>query len=87
MSIAIVENGTTNACELEGAKSERRRCWTAGGPPAPEVLVHHEGWRKPSRLVKVQRQWRPGGRVQTQTAYFISSLAPDAERLLRAVRP
>jgi hypothetical protein len=79
MSIAIVENGTTNACELEGAKIARRRRWTAGGPPAPEVLVHDEGWRTRSRLVMVQRERRSGGRVQMETVCFIASMPPGAE--------
>jgi hypothetical protein len=34
----------------------------------------------------VQRERRRGDTVQTQTAYFISSLPPDAERLLAAAR-
>jgi predicted transposase YbfD/YdcC len=34
----------------------------------------------------VQRERRRGSAVQTETAYFISSLPPDADRLLAAVR-
>jgi predicted transposase YbfD/YdcC len=33
----------------------------------------------------VRRERRRGDTVQTETAYFISSLPPDAERLLTAV--
>jgi len=65
---------------------EIRQCWALSDPRALEVLGHHEGWRKLTSLVMVQRERRHGDRSQTETAYFISSLPPDADRLLRAVR-
>ena len=34
----------------------------------------------------VRRERRRGDTIQTETAYFISSLPPDADRLLAAVR-
>jgi predicted transposase YbfD/YdcC len=65
---------------------EIRQCWALSDPRALEVLGHHDGWRQLTSLVMVQRQRQHGDRIQTQTAYFIASLPPDAERLLRAVR-
>lgn len=65
---------------------EIRQCWALSDPRALEVLGHHEGWRKLTSLVMVQRERRRGDQVQTETAYFISSLPPEADRLLRAVR-
>lgn len=65
---------------------EIRQCWALSDPRALEVLGHHEGWRKLTSLVMVQRARRRGNQVQTETAYFISSLPPEADRLLRAVR-
>jgi len=65
---------------------EIRQCWALSDPRALEVLGHHEGWGKLTSLVMVQRQRRRGDQSQSETAYFISSLPPDAERLLRAVR-
>jgi predicted transposase YbfD/YdcC len=65
---------------------EIRQCWALSDPRALEVLGHHDGWRKLTSLVMVQRERRRGEQSQTETAYFISSLPPDAERLLRAVR-
>lgn len=65
---------------------EIRRCWALSDPRALEVLGHHDGWRKLTSLVMVQRERRRGDQSQTETVYFISSLSPDAERLLRAVR-
>lgn len=65
---------------------EIRQCWALSDPRALEVLGHHEGWRKLTSLVMVQRERRRGDQVQTDTAYFIASLPPEADRLLRAVR-
>lgn len=65
---------------------EIRQCWALSDPRALEVLGHHDGWRKLTSFVMVQRERRRGEQSQTETAYFISSLPPDAERLLRAVR-
>jgi len=65
---------------------EIRQCWALSDPRALEVLGHHEGWRKLTSLVMVQRERRHGDRSQTETAYFISSLPPSLNRLLRAVR-
>ncbi len=65
---------------------EIRQCWALSDPPALEALGYYEGWPKLTSLVMVQRERRRAGQSQTETAYFISSLPPDAERLLRAVR-
>lgn len=65
---------------------EIRQCWALSDPCALEVLGHHDGWRQLTSLVMVQRERRRGGQSQTDTTYFISSLPPNAERLLRAVR-
>jgi predicted transposase YbfD/YdcC len=65
---------------------EIRQCRAISDPRALEVLGHHDGWRNLTSLVMVQRERRRGDQAQTETVYFISSLPPDAERLLRAVR-
>ena len=65
---------------------EMRHCWALSDPQALEVLGHHEGWPKLTSLVMVHRERRQGDRRQTETSYFISSLPPEADRLLRAIR-
>jgi predicted transposase YbfD/YdcC len=65
---------------------EIRRCWALSDPQALEVLGYHEGWAKLTSLVMVQRERHIGPARQSETAYFIASLPPDAERLLGAVR-
>ena len=65
---------------------EIRRCWALSDPQALEVLGHHDGWAQLTSLVMVQRERQIGETQQLETAYFISSLPPDAERLLACVR-
>jgi len=65
---------------------EVRRCWALSDQRAFEVLGHHDGWSKLGSIVMVQRERRLADQVQRETAYFISSLAPDAEHLLSCVR-
>jgi len=81
-----VEHTYTQTVNKGHGRIEIRQCWALSDPRALEVLGHHEGWRKLTSLVMVQRERRHGDRSQTETAYFISSLPPDADRLLRAVR-
>ena len=64
---------------------EVRRCWALSDERAFEVLGHHDGWTKLRSLVMIQRERRFADQLQTETAYFISSLAPDAKRLLACV--
>jgi predicted transposase YbfD/YdcC len=61
---------------------EIRRCWALSDPRAFE----HDGWAGLRSIVMLERQRHFAGGIQTQTAYFISSLPADAERLLQAVR-
>lgn len=65
---------------------EVRRCGALSDEQAFEVLGHHDGWTKLHSIVMVQRERHLADQFQTETAYFISSLAPDAERLLACVR-
>ncbi|MBZ0300174.1 MAG: ISAs1 family transposase, partial [Anaerolineae bacterium] len=67
---------------------EIRQCWALSDPKAFEVIRHHKGWAGLQSIVRVKRERRAldNTPVLPETAYFISSLAPDAELLLRAVR-
>ena len=65
---------------------EIRRCWVIHDPHAFEMLGHHARWPRLNSILMVQRERRHRDRVQTDTAFFISSLPPDARRLLAAVR-
>lgn len=65
---------------------EIRRAWALSDPRAFEVIRHHDGWVGLQSIVMVERERHEDGQVQRETAYFISSLSPDAKLLLHAVR-
>jgi len=67
---------------------EIRQCWALSDPRAFEVIRHYEGWADLQSIVRVKRERRAldNTPLPPETVYFISSLPPDAELLLRAVR-
>jgi len=65
---------------------EIRRCWTVSDALAFEYIRHHEGWTDLETIVRVQRERRQGEKIEHETAYYISSLDNDAQRILDATR-
>jgi predicted transposase YbfD/YdcC len=65
---------------------EIRRCWAIADPHAFEYIRHYEGWAGLRTIVMIHNERRMGDQTQQQTRYFISSLPPDARRLLACVR-
>jgi predicted transposase YbfD/YdcC len=65
---------------------EIRRCWTIADPVAFEYIRHYEGWTDLQTIVRVQRERRLPDKVQQETAYYISSLPPNAQQILEATR-
>jgi len=67
---------------------EIRQCWALADPHAFEVIRHYDGWAGLQSIVMVKRERRnlDGQPAPIETAYFISSLPPDAERLMYAIR-
>ena len=65
---------------------EVRRCWTVSDPVAFESIRHHEGWAGLQTIVRVQRERHFAGKVEVETAYYVSSLPNDAARILEATR-
>src|SRR5262249_21721764 len=53
---------------------EVRRCWALSDPRAFEVIRHHDGWAGLRSIVMLERQRILPEGMQTETAYFISSL-------------
>lgn len=60
-----------------------RQGWALSDPRAFEVIHHHDGWAGLQSIVMVKLDNQP---VAPETVYFISSLPPDAELLLSAIR-
>ncbi len=65
---------------------EIRRCWAITDPVAFEYIRHYDAWADLQTIVRVQRECRVQGKSSFETAYYISSLPNDAERLLEATR-
>lgn len=65
-----------------------RQCWALSDPQAFEVIRHYDGWASLQSIVMVQRERRAldNKPVAPETVYFLSSLPPDADRLLSAIR-
>jgi len=65
---------------------EIRECWAISDPLAFDYIRNYQGWADLKTIIRVRRERRFKGKVESQTAYYISSLPPDAERLLMATR-
>jgi predicted transposase YbfD/YdcC len=65
---------------------EIRRCWAIADPLAFEYIRHHQAWPGLHTIVMVERERRHTNALQREVAFFISSLPPDAQRLLQCVR-
>jgi predicted transposase YbfD/YdcC len=65
---------------------EIRRCWAVSDPLAFDYVRNYEGWTDLRSIVRVQRERRLSDKTERETAYYISSLAADAETLLMATR-
>jgi predicted transposase YbfD/YdcC len=65
---------------------EIRRCYALTAPHAFQALAYYDGWAGLQSIAIVYRERRLLDRIQAETAYFLSSLPADAERLLKATR-
>lgn len=65
---------------------EIRQCWAIADPLAFEYIRHYQGWTNLQTIIRVQRERRESDRTSLETAFYISSLAPDAQRLLACTR-
>ena len=64
-------------------REEWRRCWAFD---AGDRLYKGDQWRDLQSFALVERTRRIGDKTSVERRYYISSLAPDAEKLMRAVR-
>jgi predicted transposase YbfD/YdcC len=65
---------------------ETRRCWAIADPHAFEYIRHYQGWADLQTIVMIHNERRLGDQVQHDTRYYISSLPPDAPRVLDCAR-
>jgi predicted transposase YbfD/YdcC len=65
---------------------ETRQCWVLSASVYQESVRGLSDWPQLQSLVRVTSQRKIGEEIQQQTRYFISSLAPNAKKILQAVR-
>lgn len=65
---------------------EIRRCWAIADPVAMEHIRHYEGWTDLQTIVRIERETHIAEQATQDTAYYISSLDNDAQRILEASR-
>jgi predicted transposase YbfD/YdcC len=64
-------------------REEWRRCWAF---EAGDRLYKGDQWRDLKSFALVERTRTLGGKTSVERRYYLSSLAPDAEKFMRAVR-
>jgi len=75
---------TAETSERSHGRSETRTCRVTSGLDGIRDRSRWDGLRS---IVAIERAWtNRDGATSSETRYFISSLAPDAEEILRAVR-
>ena len=65
---------------------EVRECWAIADPMGFDYIRHYENWTDLQTIVRVQRERRRADKCEFETAYYISSVSNDAERILAATR-
>jgi predicted transposase YbfD/YdcC len=65
---------------------EIRECWVIEAEPYHESIRRLTEWERVRSLVMVRCKRQIGEAVTSQDRYYVSSLAPEAEKLLSAVR-
>ncbi len=65
---------------------EIRECWTIDQWEYLDYVRRHSEWQNLHTLVMVRAQRQIDGKTSSETRYYISSLANDARRILKAVR-
>lgn len=65
------------------ARVEQRRCWSLG---QVEWLIDAEKWAQFTSIARVESIRTCEGETSCEARYYISSLAPDAQRLAEAIR-
>ncbi len=78
-----LEPDVDETTETGHGRLETRRCWCLGGVAD---LIDAEQWTHLTSIAKVESQRTIDGQTSAEVRYYISSLAPDAERLASSIR-
>ena len=74
---------TTESIENNHGRTETRRCWSI---EAPDWITGFDEWRDLKSLILVEATREIKERQTTELRYYLSSLAPNAERASRVIR-
>jgi predicted transposase YbfD/YdcC len=74
---------TTESVENDHGRTETRRCWSIA---APDWITGFDQWRDLKSLVMVEARREIKEQQTTELRYYLSSLAPHAERAAQAIR-
>jgi predicted transposase YbfD/YdcC len=72
--------------DRDHGRLEIRECWVNADPRVVDHIQDYKAWSGLQTLVKVVAERRVSGQTTSQTRYYITSLPPDAARLLDLVR-
>lgn len=72
--------------DKDHGRIEIRECWTLSAVPYLQSMRNAEDWVQLTSLVCIRRERRLSDKTQVEMQYYITSLAPNAERLLQAIR-
>ena len=77
---------TSRTVDKGHGRLEIRRCWAIGDPAYLAYADPERAWPNLRSLALVEAERRVGDSVTTELRYYLSSLAPDAAALNRAIR-
>jgi predicted transposase YbfD/YdcC len=78
-----IEHDFYETLETGHGRIEKRRCWSLG---QVEGLIDGEKWARLTSIARVEAMRECKGQTSREVRYYISSLAPDAQRLAEAIR-
>jgi predicted transposase YbfD/YdcC len=78
-----IEHDFHETLETGHGRIEKRRCWSLG---QVEGLIDGEKWAQLTSIARVEAMRECNGHTSREVRYYISSLAPDAQRLAEAIR-
>jgi predicted transposase YbfD/YdcC len=78
-----IEHDFHETLETGHGRIEKRRCWSLG---QVEGLIDGEKWAQLTSIARVEAMRACNGQTSREVRYYISSLAPDAQRLAEAIR-
>lgn len=72
--------------DKDHGRIEIRECWTLSATHYLQSMRNAGDWEQLTSLVCIRRERRLSDKTQVEMQYYITSLAPHAERLLQAIR-